>query len=390
MYPSLGHSSSPYPTSEFGFTAPAPTSFAPQPQPYSPIAPACVPTGGAGPQSMHLGGHSLNSAGSNVTHTVHSTHSKGTPTVKPVASFNPRQDAEVLRKAMKGFGTDEKAIIDVLANRPNSQRLEIAVQFKTLYGKDLISDLKSELSGRFEDLIVAMMTPLPQFYAKELRDAISGIGTNEGTLIEILCTTTNHEIRTIRAAYETTYRSSLEKDLIGDTSGNFRRLLVSLCTGNRDESYAVDHTAAAQDAQALLRAGELRLGTDESTFNAILCSRSYPQLQQIFSEYQRQTGNDFEKAIKKEFSGDIESGLLAIVKSVRSKAAFFAERLHDSMAGMGTKDKALIRIMVTRCEVDMVDIKNAFQAKYGKTLESFISGDTSGDYKKCLLALATP
>lgn len=61
------------------------------------------------------------------------------------------------------------------------------------------------------------------------------------------------------------------------------------------------------------------------------------------------------------------------MKSVRNKAAFFAESLYESMAGMGTKDKALIRIMVTRCEVDMVDIKNAFQAKYGKTLESFIS-----------------
>lgn len=61
------------------------------------------------------------------------------------------------------------------------------------------------------------------------------------------------------------------------------------------------------------------------------------------------------------------------VKSVRNKAAFFAERLYESMAGMGTKDRALIRIMVTRCEVDVVDIKNAFQSKYGKTLESFIS-----------------
>jgi len=389
MYPSFGQSISPYPTSELGFTAPAPTSFAPQPEPYSPVAPASVSTGGAGPPSMNLGGHSMDRAASKVTHTVDSTHTKGTPTVTPVAPFNPRQDAEVLRKAMKGFGTDEKAIIDVLANRTNSQRLEIAVQFKTLYGKDLISDLKSELSGRFEDLIIAMMTPLPQFYAKELRDAISGIGTNESTLIEILCTTTNHEIRTIRAAYESIYRSSLEKDLAGDTSGHFRRLLVSLCTGNRDESHTVNHAAAEQDAQALLRAGELRFGTDESTFNAILCSRSYTQLRQIFIEYQRLTGHEFEKAVQKEFSGDIESGLLAIVKSVRNKAVFFAERLHDSMAGLGTKDKALIRIMVTRCEVDMVDIKNAFQAKYGKTLESFISGDTSGDYKKCLLALAT-
>ena len=53
----------------------------------------------------------------------------------PSPSFNARADAEKLRKAMKGFGTDEKAIIEVLANRTNNQRLEIGVQFKTLYGK---------------------------------------------------------------------------------------------------------------------------------------------------------------------------------------------------------------------------------------------------------------
>jgi hypothetical protein len=74
MYPSFGQSSCPYPSSEFGLTASAPTSFAPQP--YSPVASACVSTGGAGPPSMNLGDHSLNRAGSKVTHTVHSTHTK--------------------------------------------------------------------------------------------------------------------------------------------------------------------------------------------------------------------------------------------------------------------------------------------------------------------------
>lgn len=58
--------------------------------------------------------------------------------------------------------------------------------------------------------------------------------------------------------------------------------------------------------------GELQFGTDESTFNMILCSRSFPQLQQVFLEYHRLTGRDFEDVIKSEFSGDIENGLRAI------------------------------------------------------------------------------
>lgn len=314
-------------------------------------------------------------------------YQQGTPTVFPADPFDPRADAETLRKAMKGFGTDEKAIIQVLANRTNAQRLEIGVQFKTLYGKDLNKDLKSELSGRFEDLILAMMTPLPQFYAKEIHEALSGIGTDEDTLIEVFCTMTNNEIHTIRAAYEYLYRSSLENDLAGDTSGTFRRLMVSLCTGNRDESMMVNPAQVTQDAQSLLRAGEMRLGTDESTFNAVLCQRNYCHLRAVFEEYERITGHEFEKAIKNEFSGDSEEGLLAIVRSVKDKAAFFAKRIHESMKGMGTNDRQLIRLVVTRSEVDMGDIKEAYQVKYGQSLSEAISGDTSGDYKKCLIAL---
>ncbi|XP_012267115.1 annexin B9-like isoform X2 [Athalia rosae] len=311
------------------------------------------------------------------------------PTVVPSPGFDARADAEALRKAMKGWGTDEKTIINILANRTNAQRQEIAMQFKTLHGKDLIKDLKSELSGNFELLIVAMMIPLPQYYARELHEALSGMGTDEGVLIEVLCTMSNNETRIIQQAYQSMYGRSLESDLMSDTSGCFKRLMVSLCCANRDESFNVNQAAAQQDAHALHRAGVQQFGTDESTFNQILVQRNPAQLQQIFAEYEGIAGHPIEQAIKQEFSGDIEKGLLAIVKCVKNRPAFFAEQLYKSMKGCGTQDNRLIRLVVTRSEIDMKDIKHAFVQQYGQSVEDFISSDCTGDYKKCLLALVS-
>ena len=56
----------------------------------------------------------------------------------------------------------------------------------------------------------------------------------------------------------------MEKDVKGDTSGNFWRLLQAQLSGNRSEDPTFDRTAAKKDAQALYEAGEKKWGTDES------------------------------------------------------------------------------------------------------------------------------
>uniref|UniRef100_A0A4W4ELG2 Annexin n=1 Tax=Electrophorus electricus TaxID=8005 RepID=A0A4W4ELG2_ELEEL len=308
-------------------------------------------------------------------------------TIQDFPGADPLKDVEVLRKAMKGFGTDEQAIINLLGSRSNKQRVPLVIAYKTSYGKDLIKDLKSELSGNFEKVVLAMLKTPVQYDASEIREAIKGAGTDEACLIEILASRSNEEIREINKVYKAEYKKKLEDSITGDTSGHFRRLLVSLAQGNRDERETVDISLAKQDAQILYQAGENKLGTDESKFNAILCSRSKPHLRAVFQEYQHMCGRDIEKSLEREMSGNLESGMLAVVKCIKDMPAFFAERLYKAMKGLGTKDCTLIRIMVSRSEVDMLDIRQAYVKKYGRSLYTDISGDTSGDYKKILLKL---
>lgn len=57
---------------------------------------------------------------------------------------------------------------------------------------------------------------------------------------------------------------------------------------------------------------------------------------------------------------------------IENRAGYFARELHESMAGMGTRDRALIRLVVSRSEIDMGNIKQEYQKLFNKPLEKAI------------------
>ncbi|CAF2047091.1 unnamed protein product [Rotaria magnacalcarata] len=308
-------------------------------------------------------------------------------TMKAAPNFDAGRDADALRKAMKGFGTDEKALIAILGNRNTAQRLEIKATFKSKLGRDLVSDLKSETSGNFSKLLERLMMDPVELDCFELKQAVKGLGTDEETLIEILTSRSNDRLKAIGETYTKMYSKALEKDVKSDTSGDFRHLLVSLLQGRRPETTEVNVTEAQKDAQELIDAGKAKFGTDESKFNALFCDRSDAQLRGIFNEYAKLTGISVEETVKSETSGDIQKGILAIIRCVRSRPHFFAEQMRKSMKGLGTKESTLNRIVITRSEIDLVQIKEAYNRLFNRELERDVSSETSGDYKALLLEL---
>ncbi|KFP24381.1 Annexin A6, partial [Colius striatus] len=312
-------------------------------------------------------------------------------TVQPAGSFNDDGDAQVLRKAMKGLGTDEGAIIDVVTQRSNAQRQQILKAYKAHYGRDLMADLKSELSGSLAKLILGLMMTPAQYDAKQLRKAVEGAGTDESVLIEIMATRNNQEIQAINEAYQEAYHKSLEDDLSSDTSGHFKRILVSLALEELSPSLCLSPCLPLHSwllSQKLADVSSNDSGDSlETRFLSILCTRSYPHLRRVFQEFIKMTNHDVEHAIKKRMSGDVRDAFVAIVRSVKNKPAFFADKLYKSMKGAGTDERTLTRIMISRSEIDLLNIRGEFIDLFDKSLHHMIEKDTSGDYRKALLAL---
>ncbi len=303
--------------------------------------------------------------------------------------YQPEKDANDLYNAMKGLGTDEDKIIKIIANKTNQQRQQIMSYFKTAFGKDLKQELKDELSGKFEKASLALFETPVNYDAKELNRAIKGAGTNEDTLIEIIGTRAPKILKEIKAAYLSLYGRSLEEDIKDETSGDFQNLLISLLQCNRSEVIIPNNDQCMKDAKDLYNAGEGTWGTDESVFNKLFSSRSPNELGVIARLYHQLCGKTLLESIDNEFSGDLQKLLKTIIQAMVNAPAYYASRINEAMKGLGTNDEVLIRILVSRDEIDMPEIKNAYRSMYGRDMIEDIKDDTSGDYKNLLVELAS-
>uniref|UniRef100_A0A8D3E7L6 Annexin n=1 Tax=Scophthalmus maximus TaxID=52904 RepID=A0A8D3E7L6_SCOMX len=290
------------------------------------------------------------------------------PTVVPVRDFDPAKDAARIDTAIKTKGVDEQTIIDILTRRSCDQRREIAFEYERVAKKDLNTALKGALSGPLEALMLGLMKSTTQYDASELKASMKGLGTDEETLIEIVCSRSNEELLEIKRVYKDLFKKELDKDVAGDTSGDFAKLLLAL-------------------VQSLYEAGVKRKGTDVATWISIMSQRSVPHLQKVFERYKSYSPYDMKESIRKEVKGDLEKSFFTLVECFENRQLYFANRLSEAMKSKGAKEKVVTRIMVSRCEVDLMKIRTEFKRQHRRSLYQTIAEHTKGDYQKALLSL---
>ena len=297
--------------------------------------------------------------------------------------------AEDLRKAMEGFGTDEEHLILVVTSNKTQERLKIKKAYEEKYKKNLIDDLKSELSGKFEDAMVALFKEPVEYDCECIYNAMKGAGTDENCLIEVIASRPNWLLEKIKKKYSELYKKELVEDIKGDTSGDFQKILEGILRCKRSEVKEINKENCEKIAKELSEAKEEGwvVNDESSVFYNYIINSSPKELSAIAREYYRLSGKTIIDGIENNFKGDAKDLLKSILYSLVSPSEYFATRIKKAIEGFGTDNKTLIRILITRCEVDMNIIKKYYKQLYNKDMIEDIKSDISGDYQKLMIEL---
>ncbi|KAL6912113.1 hypothetical protein ACP4OV_000918 [Aristida adscensionis] len=301
--------------------------------------------------------------------------------VPPVA-----EDCENLRKAFQGWGTNEKLIISILAHRDAAQRRAIRRCYAEKFGEELLRALTDEINGKFERAVILWTLDPAERDAELATEEARKWKPGGRALVEIACTRTPAQFLAAKQAYHSRFKRSLEEDVAAHVTGDFRKLLVPLVSAYRYDGPEVNTSLAHSEAKILHAKIHDKAYSDDDIIR-ILTTRSKAQLLATFNSYNDQFSHPITKDLKADPKDEFLATLRAIIRCFTCPDRYFEKVIRLSLGGMGTDEHSLTRIITTRAEFDLKNIKEAYQKRNSVPLERAVAKDTTRDYEDILLAL---
>ena len=301
---------------------------------------------------------------------------------------DPTAGAEKLHNAFSDKKNREDIFVDTIINNDLEHRLLIAKKYGELFKNPLYEDIKKNMGGNFKELCgYCFLTPM-EFNAKMLKRGFKGLSISEDIIFEILACHTLEEYKQIQEAYKTETGNELTKTIEKNFKGGLRKDLLNMMSLERRTIEEPDKGKCEQLADMLINAGEKNWIEDENVFRDVFILCSPEEMVLVGRFYLQKTGNNFIDVIEKKFSGKNKTLLREIVFANIIPHELYAEKIRNSIKGLGTDTATLNRVLAARHGVDMPQIKEIYQWKYNITLDKDIKGDTSGSYERLCLFVA--
>lgn len=224
-------------------------------------------------------------------------------------------DAKTLYKAMKGMGTDEDALIEIICTRSAADLKQIKAEFQKLYNKDLVKEVESDTSGDLKNLLASILqcnrsnnaNPNDEQCkqdAHQLYTAGEGKkGTDEEFFNKIFATRSPQELMAINKWYTKLSNKHLATSIDKEFSGNIKKALLSILESS---------TSPAEYFAKVINKAIKGMGTNDNMLIRTLISREEIDMTMIRAQYEALFKKKMIDDITGDTSGDYQKICVAI------------------------------------------------------------------------------
>lgn len=241
------------------------------------------------------------------------------------------------------------------------------------------------MNGNYQELAMTLFFSASDVDAKKIDECLTEAGLEEKAIIDILSTRNKRELTKIKESYKKLYGKELQEDFENELSGNYKKLALEILKCERSQEKNPDIKQCEEKAKNLKEKG----AGNADLFIELFTKSSRTELKYICQFYYKLEKKTIFQLLDTEFSTSREENKLfkGILYGLLNPAEYFADKLKESLKGIGTDDKTLIRTITSRKDKDMDKIKKFFLKKYKNNLADEIDKNTVGEYKNLLLML---
>jgi len=250
-----------------------------------------------------------------------------------------KEQMEILRPEItKGMFTsaDEDVFIEMIGSNNAQQNIKLAEVYENTYSSSLGKGIKDKMSTKLGWCLSALLMPRSDFVAMRLEKAMSGWGTDKGTLLRLLGGLDNNKMVGVLEAYERKYGKPLASALNQEIGGNFARAALTWICALEDPSGGVEDVT-------------------------------------------EQDVDDFEGDAEK-LSGMTDFLLLEHEMLLRFAASLDVETLAEAVSGFSTDDTLFIRTITSRSKRHLGRISYLYRDEHDKSLSTLVDDNMSGWY----------
>ena len=279
-----------------------------------------------------------------------------------------------------------------LLSTTNYERQIIAEEYKSKFTKTIFDDINTQISNKDVKYIVTLM--FYNYYELDARTLHKALKEkrNEKPIVEIFASRPSWFLQIVNDEYKKLYGITLKEELSQEKKSDFISFLQCILVTPRLKTNFIKTEKQAGDVvQEIITKGLKKYGTDVELFKNLFVKNSREDLINICREFKAidKKKRNLYDAVDDTISKTTRELIKAIIFAVVMPSQYFAHLIKKSIVGIGTDQETLSRVLVERHEIDMDFIRSYYKLETKRELVDDVIGDTSGNYQKITVKLAS-